>query len=71
MKNNKEQNINYFENSKKLEHQEFIISETHCVLCGTSLELHYIQEKDSALIQEDAHCPNCNLKTRSHLHTVQ
>lgn len=62
--------INYFEKVDTPKHREFIISQNNCVLCGTVLELRHVADKSSGNIKEEAHCPQCEVRTRAKIHTL-
>lgn len=62
--------IQYFERVEKSVHQEFINSENNCILCSSALELRHVRELDSNTIKEEAHCPQCELRTRAKSFTM-
>ncbi len=62
--------ISYFENANSLKHREFIISQNNCILCGTVLELKHISDRQILEVQEEAFCPQCEVKTRNRKHTL-
>lgn len=64
------QKINYFENVEHDRHQEFIETHSHCALCGTVLELHHVVDQVSCEIKEEARCPECEIRTRAKIHTL-
>lgn len=62
--------IQYFENVEKNQHREFIISQNNCVLCGTVLELRHLVDKETGQIKEEAHCTQCEVRTRAKTHNL-
>ncbi len=61
MEQNKNQN---YEKAETLSQREFIMVQSHCVLCGGNLELKHT--RDSQLtIKEEARCPHCDIRTRA------
>ena len=42
----------------------FIEKQNNCTLCGTQLDLNIEPYYHERLAREEAHCPNCNIKTR-------
>lgn len=62
--------INYFENAVTPKHQEFIEDHSHCALCGTVLELQHVVDRTSCEIKEEARCPDCEIRTRAKIHTL-
>lgn len=64
------QKMNYYEKAESRQHREFIKVHSHCILCGTVLELHHIKTDAHSEIKEEAHCPECGIKTRSKIHQL-
>lgn len=62
--------VNYFENAENIQHREFIISQNNCILCGTVLELRHVPDSVTSSIKEEAHCPQCEVRTRAKIHTL-
>lgn len=62
--------VQYFENVENNHHREFVNAHNNCVLCGTVLELRHIREEDNKSVKEEAHCPQCELRTRAKTHTL-
>jgi hypothetical protein len=62
--------INYFERAETEKHQDFIEAHSHCALCGTVLELLHVVDKASSEIKEEARCPECEIRTRAKIHTL-
>jgi hypothetical protein len=67
MENRKTQ---YFENIKSPQHQEFVESQHHCILCGTTLELQHVRADDKMEIHEEAHCTSCEIRTRKKVYKL-
>lgn len=42
-----------------------------CPICGTELEFTSVTHFVSLRVQEEAHCPNCQIRTRSEEHCLQ
>jgi hypothetical protein len=59
------QRLQYFEKIDCPKHKEFIDSLSHCVLCGSVLELKHTKSDEDTQIREEAHCPQCEIKTRA------
>lgn len=62
--------VNYFEQINSDHHRDFVNAHNNCVLCGTVLELSHIPLADSPQIKEEAHCPECEMRTRAKIHTL-
>ncbi len=62
--------IQYFEKAETKGHQEFINSQNNCVLCGTALELLHIRMDETQSLKEEAHCPQCDVRTRAKVYTL-
>lgn len=60
----------YYENAETLRHRDYIIAQSNCILCGSVLELKHIKANDSVEICEEAYCPNCEVKTRTRIHSI-
>lgn len=65
------QKISYFENPQSHTHREFIMAQNNCVLCQTVLELKHLTDNESSEITEEAFCPECEVKTRNRVHSLQ
>ncbi len=66
-----EQKVKYYENAELQKQREFLNLHTHCILCNTSLELQHIVERDLDEVQEIAHCPECDIRTRAKTFRLQ
>lgn len=62
--------LNYFEKINSSEHRDFVNAHNNCVLCGTVLELRHVSISDESTIKEEAYCPECELRTRAKIHTL-
>jgi hypothetical protein len=62
--------LNYFEQINSDHHREFVNAHNNCVLCGTVLELRHLPLADSPSIKEEAHCPECEMRTRAKIYTL-
>jgi len=62
--------ITYFEKAESTNHREFIIAQNNCILCGTVLELRHIADRQTNEIKEEAHCPQCEVRTRAKTHAL-
>ncbi len=67
--------INYFEKIEKKSQADYVNSHNHCLLCSTVLELRHVRlaegPEDHHHIKEEAHCPQCDLKARAKIFTLQ
>lgn len=66
----KDVNIQYFEKADTPKHREFINSQNNCILCNTVLEVLHVVDKATGSIKEEAHCPECGVRTRAKIYTV-
>ncbi|MBX2988586.1 MAG: hypothetical protein KF802_11880 [Bdellovibrionaceae bacterium] len=62
--------INYFERTDSEHHRDFIELHSHCALCGTVLELQHVVDHQTCEIKEEARCPECEVRTRAKIHTL-
>ena len=62
--------VQYFEKVENPNQREFINAHNNCILCGTVLELQHIRAEESSSIKEEAHCPECELRTRAKVYTL-
>jgi DNA-directed RNA polymerase subunit RPC12/RpoP len=63
--------IHYFEKVESHQHREFIQAHNHCILCGSVLELRHVRGEDNEQIKEEAHCPQCEMRTRAKVYSLQ
>ena len=62
--------VNYFERVEKKHQRDFINAHNNCILCGTVLELQHIRQENKEEIKEEAQCPQCEVKTRAKVYTL-
>jgi hypothetical protein len=60
----------YFENVETPQHKEFIHTQGHCVLCRNKLELRHFPQKQDHQIREEAYCPECDVRARAKVYTL-
>jgi hypothetical protein len=61
--------INYYENADSATQQAYIKMQCNCVLCNTTLELKF-ENLGEGEIKEEAHCPECEIRTRAKIHSL-
>lgn len=68
------EDVQYFENTSNIFQKAFIALQSNCVLCSSNLEIS-ISYSDSEThlveLKEEAHCPQCEMRMRSKLYTIQ
>ncbi len=62
--------IDYFEKIETHSHQNFVQSHGNCALCRSPLQLKHIRNDSDAQIKEEAYCPECDVKIRARIHTL-
>jgi hypothetical protein len=62
--------INYYENADSANQQAYIKLQCNCVLCSTALELKF-ESLGEGEIKEEATCPECEIRTRAKIHSLQ
>ncbi len=62
--------VQYFEKVETKTHRDFIQAHNNCILCSSVLELRHIRSEDQGEIKEEAHCPQCDLRTRAKNYTM-
>lgn len=62
--------INYFERVEHERHQDFIEANSLCALCGTVLELTHYKDEKGGEIKEEARCPECSIRTRAKIYSI-
>jgi DNA-directed RNA polymerase subunit RPC12/RpoP len=62
--------IKYFEKAECPRHQDFILEQNNCVLCGEELVLEAVNLENGE-VEDKARCPHCLVLVRSHLHLLQ
>ena len=49
---------------------QFILDQHHCPLCGSKLEIKASVDWEYGEVQEEAHCPSCQVRTRTVVHSL-
>lgn len=62
--------ISYYENTHSASQQAYLKLQCNCVLCNTPLELKF-ENVGISEIKEEANCPNCEIRTRAKIHSLQ
>jgi len=62
--------IQYFEKIETSSHREFVANHGSCALCGQTLELKHLKLETDFKIKEEAHCVECDIKTRAKIYTL-
>ncbi len=62
--------VQYFEKVENKIHKDFIQSHNNCILCSSVLELRHVRNESGNEIREEAHCPQCDLRTRAKNYTL-
>lgn len=62
--------IHYFEKIETPKHREFVQAHNHCILCGQVLELRHIRVQEQSEIKEEAHCAQCDVRTRAKVYSL-
>ncbi len=62
--------INYYENTKSASQKAYLKLQTNCVLCNSALELKF-ESLSKEEIKEEASCPQCEIRTRAKIHSLQ
>ena len=62
--------INYYENANSHNQKAYLKMQCNCVLCGTTLELKF-ETLGEGEIKEEATCPECEIRTRAKIHSLQ
>lgn len=65
--------ISYYENAQSANQEAYLELQCNCVLCNTTLELKFemIQDGNGSEIKEEATCPQCEIRTRAKIFTLQ
>ena len=62
-------NIQYYEKADSKTQQAYLKIQCNCVLCNTTLEIKF--ETISVVeVKEEAHCPQCEIRTRAKIHVI-
>jgi hypothetical protein len=62
--------INYYEKTESATQKAYLKLQCNCVLCSTALELKF-EVVGVGEIKEEAHCPDCEIRTRAKIHSLQ
>ncbi|MBY0553712.1 hypothetical protein K2P97_04230 [bacterium] len=62
--------INYYEKTDSASQQAYLKLQCNCVLCNATLELKFETVGDGE-IKEEATCPDCEIRTRAKIHSLQ
>lgn len=62
--------ITYYENPDGDKQQAYLKLQCNCVLCGTPLEMKF-ESVGQDEIKEEANCPQCEIRTRAKIHSLQ
>ncbi len=64
-------NVHWPKIEKRTWLEETLNDHFHCVLCGTDLAFKHKSDFVTQVVTEDAHCPNCNIRNRQSVHSLQ
>lgn len=60
------------QSEENIKHIAFIEHQHVCALCGSYINIRVLaKDEESAVITEQADCPECKIKTRVKSHTIQ
>jgi len=66
--------VQYFEKVETSTQKDFVHAHNNCILCGTNLELQHVRVQPIGCtffeVKEEARCPQCDLKTRTKVHSL-
>ncbi|MEK6629043.1 MAG: hypothetical protein AABY53_10495 [Bdellovibrionota bacterium] len=62
--------ICYYENTSSANQKAYLKLQCNCVLCGTTLELRF-ENTSEGVIKEEATCPQCEIRARAKIHSLQ
>ncbi len=62
--------ISYYENTSSASQKAYLKLQCNCVLCNSMLELKFETLSD-AEIKEEARCPECEIRTRAKIYSLQ
>lgn len=62
--------VNYYEKTESATQDAFLKLQCNCVLCNTTLEFKFemITQEE---IKEEATCPQCEIRARAKIHSLQ
>lgn len=61
--------IQYYEKAESKTQKAYIRIQCNCVLCNTTLELRF-ENIGQVEVKEEAHCPQCEIRTRAKIHII-
>ncbi|MGZ3723396.1 MAG: hypothetical protein ACXVA9_10725 [Bdellovibrionales bacterium] len=64
-------NVHWPKIEKRAWLEESIQDHLQCVLCGTDLMFKHKTDFVTQIVNEDAHCPHCNIRNRQSTHSLQ
>ena len=64
------QRVRRYENTQNIFQKAFVAVQCNCALCATELVLT-VSNVNNGEIKEEAYCPQCDLRMRSKVHTIQ
>ncbi|MBC7421602.1 MAG: hypothetical protein H7328_12815 [Bdellovibrio sp.] len=62
--------IQYYEKADSSTQKAYLKIQCNCVLCNTALELKF-ENLGLGVVKEEAHCPQCEIRTRAKIHSLQ
>ncbi len=62
--------ISYYENPISANQKAYLQLQCNCVLCNTTLDLKF-ENLGEFEIKEEANCPQCEIRTRAKIHSLQ
>lgn len=62
--------VRHYENTQNIFQKAFVAVQCNCALCATDLVIT-VSTVTNGEIKEEAYCPQCDLRMRSKVHTVQ
>jgi hypothetical protein len=61
---------NHYTHTSK-NYEDVIADFNQCCLCGTDLKFTHKADYENLMIQEEAFCPACSIKTKNNSHILQ
>ena len=62
--------VRHYENTQNIFQKAFVAVQCNCALCATELVIT-VSTVNNGEIKEEAFCPQCDLRMRSKVHTIQ
>lgn len=62
--------ITYYENTNSANQKAYLKLQSNCVLCNSALELKF-ESLNEGEIKEEATCPQCEIRARAKIHSLQ